>query len=76
MLELARRLAVDDGLNVLITCPTALPLPDGVLQDTPPPDTQPMPKPFCSIGARNWLSLAMANCAPLCCTRQRNKPFR
>ena len=39
MLELARRLAVDDGLGVLITCPAPMSLPNGVLQDMAPQDT-------------------------------------
>lgn len=39
MLELARRLAHDDGLYVLITCQKALSLPDGVLVDHAPQDT-------------------------------------
>jgi 3-deoxy-D-manno-octulosonic-acid transferase len=39
LLELARRLVVNDGHNVLVTCPAPLPLPPGVLQDAVPPDT-------------------------------------
>ncbi|MBC7676330.1 MAG: 3-deoxy-D-manno-octulosonic acid transferase [Rhodoferax sp.] len=46
MLELARRLAFDDGYNVLITCPVPLPLPKGVLQDTIPHDTPADTKAF------------------------------
>ena len=46
MLELARRLVVDDGHCVLITCPAPLPLPQGVLQDTVPPDTPADTKAF------------------------------
>ena len=39
VLELARKLVEEDGLSALITCTDALLLPDGVLQDQPPPDT-------------------------------------
>ena len=46
MLELAHRLVADDGLNVVITCPAALTLPAGVLQDAPPPDTPADAKAF------------------------------
>lgn len=46
MLELARRLAFDDGHCVLITCPVPLPLPEGVLQDTVPHDTPADTKAF------------------------------
>ena len=46
MLELARRLVVDDGHCVLITSPAPLPLPQGVLQDTVPPDTPADTKAF------------------------------
>lgn len=46
MLELARRLALDDGHNVLITCPMPLSLPEGVLQDAVPQDTPADTKAF------------------------------
>ena len=39
LLELARRLAHDDGLHILITCQSPLKLPDGVVQDQTPQDT-------------------------------------
>lgn len=39
MLELARRLAEEDGLPVLLTCPDPLPPRDGILLQPPPPDT-------------------------------------
>ena len=39
MLELARRLAFDDGHCVLITCPVPLPMPKGAVQDALPQDT-------------------------------------
>ena len=46
MLELARRLAHDDGLSVLITCESPLILPDGVLQDQTPQDSPADAKAF------------------------------
>lgn len=46
MLELARRLAHDDGLHVLITCESPLILPDGVLQDQTPQDSPADAKAF------------------------------
>lgn len=46
LLELARRLAHDDGLYVVITCQSPLILPDGVLQDHPPQDTAADAKAF------------------------------
>lgn len=46
MLELARRLAHDDGLSVLITCQSPLILPDGVLQDQTPQDSPADAKAF------------------------------
>ena len=48
LLELARRLALDDGHCVLITCPVPLPLPEGALQDTVPQDTPADSKAFLS----------------------------
>ncbi len=39
LLELARRLVADDGHTILISHSNPLVLPDGVLQDLPPPDT-------------------------------------
>lgn len=46
LLELARRLAHDDGLHVLITCQSPLNLPSGVLQDQTPQDTAADAKAF------------------------------
>lgn len=46
MLELAKRLVEDDAIHVLITCQTALILPDGVLQDQIPQDTPADAKAF------------------------------
>ena len=46
MLELARRLARDDGMHVLISCQSPLSLPDGVLQDQTPHDTPADAKAF------------------------------
>lgn len=46
LLELARRLALDDGLYVLITCPAPLHLPEGALQDQVPQDTPADAKAF------------------------------
>lgn len=37
--ELARRLIAEDGVQVLLTCPEALPALDGALIQPPPPDT-------------------------------------
>ena len=39
MLELGRRLADEDGVPVLLTCPDPLPDRDGLLIQPPPPDT-------------------------------------
>ena len=46
MLELARRLALDDGHTVLITCPAQVQLPQGVVQDAVPQDTPADTKAF------------------------------
>lgn len=46
MLELARRLVVDDGFAVLITCPAKLVLQDGMLQDAPPQENSTDAKAF------------------------------
>lgn len=48
LLELGRKLSLDDGLTVLITCPVPLHLPEGVLQDTAPADSPADTKAFLS----------------------------